>query len=143
MMKKVRNVIALGLTSVAVATTVTYCSFKLFGKQSTTTSLTPNQTSSSSSKKKKILIIVALQQEFPTENLKIPDDIAIVYCGVGKVNATMKTFEAIKTYEPDLVINYGTVGSVRDDLHGIHETTRFLQRDIDAGSSFCFDPFFL
>lgn len=53
-----------------------------------------------------------------------------------QINAAIKTYEAIKEYKPMLVLNYGTAGSLKDDLHGFHEISQFVQRDMDAGKYF-------
>ena len=78
---------------------------------------------------KKIVFIVALEDELPQAELP---NLKIEYSGVGKINATYKTFEVIKNEYPDLIINYGTAGSLRKDLNGLHEVSKFLQRDMDA-----------
>ena len=78
---------------------------------------------------KKIVFIVALEDELPQTELP---NFKIEYCGVGKINATYKTLEVIKNEYPDLIINYGTAGSLRRDLKGLHEVSKFLQRDMDA-----------
>ena len=78
---------------------------------------------------KKIVFIVALENELPQKELP---RYKIEYSGVGKINATYKTLEVIKNDRPDLIINYGTAGSLRRDLKGLHEVSKFLQRDMDA-----------
>ena len=78
---------------------------------------------------KKIVFIVALEDELPQAELP---NLNIKYSGVGKINATYKTSEIIKNEYPDLIINYGTAGSLRKDLNGLHEVSKFLQRDMDA-----------
>ena len=78
---------------------------------------------------KKIVFIVALENELPQKELP---RFKIEYSGVGKINATYKTLEVIKNDRPDLIINYGTAGSLRRDLKGLHEVSKFLQRDMDA-----------
>ncbi len=78
---------------------------------------------------KKIVLIVALEVELP--QIELPN-FKIEYCGVGKINATHKTLEVVKNDNPDLIINYGTAGSLRRDLKGLYEVSKFLQRDMDA-----------
>ena len=56
----------------------------------------------------------------------------IEYCGVGKINATYNALEIISKYEPKLIINFGTAGSLRKNLVGLHEVSHFFQRDMDA-----------
>ena len=78
---------------------------------------------------KDIVILVALEEEFPRESLK---DFHIEYTGVGKINACFKTIEVISAYSPKLIINYGTAGSLKDNLTGLCEVSKFFQRDMDA-----------
>ena len=78
---------------------------------------------------KKIVFIAALEDELPQAELPY---LNIEYSGVGKINATYKTSEVIKNDNPDLIINYGTAGSLRRDLKGLYEVSKFLQRDMDA-----------
>jgi adenosylhomocysteine nucleosidase len=78
---------------------------------------------------KDILILVALEEELPKDSLK---EFHVEYTGVGKINACFKTIEVINAYSPKLIINYGTAGSLEDNLTGLCEVTRFFQRDMDA-----------
>ena len=52
--------------------------------------------------------------------------------GVGKVNATIKALEIIHNHQPKLIINYGTVGAVAEDVDGLVDCTKFCQMDMDA-----------
>ena len=52
--------------------------------------------------------------------------------GVGKINATIKTFELINKFKPKEIINFGTAGSLNNKLNGIIECTKFYQRDMDC-----------
>ena len=52
--------------------------------------------------------------------------------GVGKINATLKTYELINKYKPKEIINFGTAGTLNQNLSGIIECTRFYQRDMDC-----------
>ena len=76
------------------------------------------------------LIITALETELPRRLL--PVDMAIVYTGVGKVNASIATVKAIQQYEPNRVINFGTVGRINPAVHGLIEIGRVVQRDMMA-----------
>ncbi len=83
---------------------------------------------------KGIHIISALPQEWDNEKHH-----NLHYCGVGKVNATMKTMEVIADCVPNLIINYGTAGAAREynpyrDAHikGLVDCQEFVQRDMDA-----------
>ena len=80
-------------------------------------------------KRQEVLLIVALKQELPRNLLP---EFNIEYCGVGKINATYKALEIISKYEPKLIINFGTAGSLRKNLFGLHEVSHFFQRDMDA-----------
>lgn len=75
------------------------------------------------------ILIVALPDEF---NLPVPSNWKIVYSGVGKVNAAIATISAIKDYNPSLIVNYGTVGSLNNNLTGLQEVGNFCQRDMNA-----------
>ena len=52
--------------------------------------------------------------------------------GVGKINATLKTYELINKFKPNEIINFGTAGALNKNLRGIIECTRFYQRDMDC-----------
>ena len=54
------------------------------------------------------------------------------HIGVGKINATYNTLKLIGIHKPKIVINFGTVGAINDNLKGIIECTKFYQRDMDA-----------
>ena len=76
-----------------------------------------------------MIILVALEDELTKEDL---NEFHIEYMGVGKINASIKTTEAIRKYSPKLIINYGTAGSLNKDISGLVEATNFYQRDMDA-----------
>ncbi|MDB9803276.1 5'-methylthioadenosine nucleosidase [Candidatus Thioglobus sp.] len=78
---------------------------------------------------KDILILVALEEELPKDSLK---EFHVEYTGVGKINACFRTIEVINAYSPKLIINYGTAGSLKDNLTGLYEVSNFFQRDMDA-----------
>ena len=80
-------------------------------------------------KRQEVLLIIALKDELPRNLLP---EFNIEYCGVGKINATYKALEIISKYEPKLIINFGTAGSLRKNLFGLHEVSHFFQRDMDA-----------
>ena len=71
------------------------------------------------------IFIAALKEETP--NLK-----DFHYSGVGKINATIKIMELISKFQPNEIINYGTAGSTKQNLSGLVECTKFVQRDMDA-----------
>jgi adenosylhomocysteine nucleosidase len=72
-----------------------------------------------------LLIVVALPGKLTKEN--IPQH-RLIYTGVGKVNATLGLCKAIAEHRPRLVVNYGTAGSLRPNLSGLHRVSRFMQR---------------
>ena len=80
-------------------------------------------------KRQEVLLIIALKEELPRNLLP---EFNIEYCGVGKINATYKALEIISKYEPKLIINFGTAGSLRKNLFGLNEVSHFFQRDMDA-----------
>ena len=79
-----------------------------------------------------MIILVALEDELTKEDL---NGLQIEHMGVGKINAAITTTEAIEDAEkhsPELIINYGTAGSLNKDISGLVEATNFYQRDMDA-----------
>ena len=54
------------------------------------------------------------------------------HIGVGKINATYNSLKLISMHKPKLVINYGTVGAINNNLKGLIECTKFYQRDMDV-----------
>ena len=76
------------------------------------------------------LIVVALEIELPRA---VVDGWQVLYTGVGKVNAAVELIKALNEAKCiKTIINYGSAGSLRPGLSGIHEVTRFFQRDMDA-----------
>lgn len=79
------------------------------------------------------LLLVALEDEFDrAHKLKLGRGWAVVYTGVGKLNAMYKTLDAIDIYKPVLVVNYGTAGGINDAVMGLVEINRVCQRDMNA-----------
>lgn len=76
---------------------------------------------------KKYIIVAALEAETP----KLDDYAPVVHTGVGKLNAAIQLYEAILFYKPDLVLNYGTAGSVSNKT-GLLKVDSFVQRDMDV-----------
>ena len=73
---------------------------------------------------KDIVILVALEEELPNDSLK---EFHVEYTGVGKINACFKAIEVINAYSPKLIINYGTAGSLKDNLTGLREVSNFFR----------------
>ena len=82
-----------------------------------------------------MILLVAIKEEAPT----LYDRSNLFLTGVGKVNASHAATKAILQYEnatgklPDVVINYGTAGSI-SDVKGLVECSGFLERDMDCTS---------
>ena len=81
--------------------------------------------------KKNTLIAVAMKEELSLEQA---DGWNVIYTGIGKVNALISVNQALTEFKPDNLINFGTAGSSRSDLKGLHEVTTFKQRDMDLRS---------
>lgn len=63
-------------------------------------------------------------------------DLALAVSGVGKVNAAMATQTMILTYAPEVVVNTGVAGSLREDL-GLLDVLwadRAVQHDVDTSA---------
>ena len=56
----------------------------------------------------------------------------ILYSGLGKINAAIKSVEIIKSFKPKKIINYGTCGAINPKLKGIIKINKFIQHDIDC-----------
>jgi adenosylhomocysteine nucleosidase len=78
----------------------------------------------------KILLLTAMESEL-TARLA-PAGIEVVFTGVGKVNAASVATAAILRSQPDLVINFGTVGKINPALHGLLDIAKVIQRDMLA-----------
>jgi adenosylhomocysteine nucleosidase len=73
------------------------------------------------------LIVAALEMETPSLEHLAP----VVHTGIGKLNAAIQLYEAILFYKPELVINYGTAGTV-SGKSGLLKVDTFVQRDMDV-----------
>ncbi len=78
----------------------------------------------------KILVVTALPDEL--DRHRAPDGVEVIYCGVGKINTTLATLEAIQRVAPDIVVNYGTAGRINPARHGLIEIAHVIQRDMMA-----------
>lgn len=76
------------------------------------------------------LIITALEEELKRSML--PDGVEIIYTGIGKINAALSSVKAISLYQPERIINFGTVGKVNPQMHGLVEIGKVIQRDMDT-----------
>ena len=75
----------------------------------------------------KYIIVTALKDE----SIGLEQFAPVVHTGIGKINASIKLYEAILTFRPQLVLNYGTAGGVAD-LFGLHKVAHFIQSDMDV-----------
>ena len=80
--------------------------------------------------KTELLIITALESELKREVL--PTGVKIVYCGIGKINAALTSIKAIQQFSPKRILNFGTAGKIKPELHGLLEIGKVIQRDMDA-----------
>ena len=78
---------------------------------------------------KRTLLLVALEKELPKQLIPTWN---IYYTGVGKVNAALSVVAAFNLYKPNVIINYGTVGSLNPKLSGLIKVNKFFQRDMDC-----------
>ena len=75
-----------------------------------------------------ILILTALASELNASTL--PDGVHVIYTGIGKINAAAATTAAILQHRPQLIINFGTVGQINPQVHGLQEIAHVIQRDM-------------
>ena len=80
--------------------------------------------------KTELLIITALETELKRDAL--PGGVEIMYSGIGKINAAMTSIKAIHQYSPKRILNFGTVGKINPELHGLLEIGKVIQRDMQA-----------
>lgn len=83
-----------------------------------------------SSNQPPILLLVAIKNEL--EAISIPTRIPVAYTGIGKINAATVTQTAILQYQPQLIINFGTVGKINPELSDLVTIERVVQRDMNA-----------
>ena len=76
-------------------------------------------------------VIVALEAELAGRSL--PPGCRVHFCGVGKINAALKTAEILARGDCRKLVNFGTAGSLRPELAGqLVRVNRLLQRDMDG-----------
>lgn len=76
------------------------------------------------------IIITALEGELNPSNLSA--EVPIIYSGIGKINATIATLQAIEKFKPKTIINFGTVGKINPVLHGLLRIKKVIQRDMQT-----------
>ena len=72
-----------------------------------------------------MLILVAIEEEL--KRAKLPNH-QIEYVGVGKVNAVFNTLKAIEKHSPQQIINFGTAGTLDENIKGLVEVSSFFQK---------------
>lgn len=64
----------------------------------------------------------------------VPEGIATVITGIGKVEAAAATAFAITEHRPSVVLNVGTAGALRTGLSGLFLPSLTINHDLDAPS---------
>ena len=77
-----------------------------------------------------LIVLTALRPELDPQSM--PEGVQIFYTGIGKINATLTTLNAIEQARPALIVNFGTVGAVSPHVSGLLEISRVVQRDMIA-----------
>jgi adenosylhomocysteine nucleosidase len=77
-----------------------------------------------------LIVLTALRAEL--DHSSMPSGVQVFYTGIGKINATMTALQAIAHTRPSLIVNFGTVGAVSEDVSGLLEIKRVVQRDMIA-----------
>ncbi|QND74493.1 5'-methylthioadenosine nucleosidase [Tardiphaga robiniae] len=77
-----------------------------------------------------ILVLTALDSELDVA--RAPAGFRVIFTGVGKINTTIATLQAIQIDKPKLVVNYGTAGKLNTKLNGLVEVSDVIQRDMNA-----------
>ena len=71
----------------------------------------------------KIIILSAIEPE----TRSLDTEYEIVLTGVGKVNAALSALKTIRERKPDLIINFGTAGSLEKYVSGLVDCKYFVQ----------------
>jgi adenosylhomocysteine nucleosidase len=93
----------------------------------------------------KIVIVSALDEEIKLAEelkntlLKANFEVYLTKCGIGKVNAAIATYKAIKEYEPDYVISFGLAGCLRQNFLNIGNTI-VLAKQAFYWDAWCGEP---
>jgi adenosylhomocysteine nucleosidase len=78
-----------------------------------------------------VLVVFAMREE--AQGLFDAAGAEVLYTGVGKVNSAWALTRRLHSApRPQLVLDFGTVGSPRFPVHALVECVRFVQRDMDA-----------
>ena len=76
----------------------------------------------------KAIILSAIEPETHSLDTKYE----IILTGVGKINAALSALKTIRDKKPDLIINFGTAGSLKKNISGLIDCKYFIQRDMDS-----------
>lgn len=79
---------------------------------------------------KDVLVVMALREEAGV--LINNEAINLIFCGIGKVNATYELTKKLQNESPSLVLNLGTAGSSKFQKNTLVAAHRFVQRDMDV-----------
>lgn len=83
----------------------------------------------------KILVTYAVQEELV--EIKWPDvKLYYVRTGIGKVKSAFHLSEAMNQIQPDLVLNFGTAGTVNHRVGEVFVCSTFVDRDMQKLSDF-------
>jgi adenosylhomocysteine nucleosidase len=80
--------------------------------------------------KNDLLIITALEAELNRDVL--PAGVEIVYTGVGKINASIASYQAIHRLKPKHIINFGTAGKINPQIQGLLEIGAVIERGYEC-----------
>ncbi|MDA7599191.1 5'-methylthioadenosine nucleosidase [Alphaproteobacteria bacterium] len=79
-----------------------------------------------------IYLLVALPAELP-DTSRLGPDFTVIFNGVGKVNAAFHAMQAASQADCELIINYGTAGTLTASLAGqFLRVSKIFQRDMDG-----------
>jgi adenosylhomocysteine nucleosidase len=78
----------------------------------------------------RILVLTAIDDEL--DKKRAPQNVEVIYSGVGKVNSASAAMLALLALRPQLVINYGTAGNIAKIHRGLIEIGHVVQRDMMA-----------
>jgi adenosylhomocysteine nucleosidase len=76
----------------------------------------------------KALVVVATK----AEAAHVPEGLRVLVTGLGKTAAAVATTRAVLEERPDLVVNVGSAGALREALSGIFEIGTVVNNDMNA-----------
>lgn len=80
--------------------------------------LFPTKMNSQTKHIKKIGILVAMEKEYELlKDIANQDNVVVIQCGIGKVNAAMACVELIRDEQPDIVLSLGCAGGNGEGAH--------------------------